>query len=640
MTRIYSRKDTPSLARNKKKLNYFKRGRINSAKEAREQLVLRNNHERRFNKRLSSLFRKFVNVNMYLYKQTGVYDASVAKQTLDQDLLPLVLSHYKRVSRATWDHNEIRYKPLTKASAFVLGRSKEFDALIDRYFRTRELVLSNISFNMSWQIRGRLAALRAEDLTLDQIARTISSEYIPITRRRAALIARTETHGAASFANHQYHQELANDTGIEMMKKWVATADDRTRSDHADANGQVVAMDEDFTVGGAKMKHAGDPRGGAKNVINCRCVIVYVDAEDELDGTPAAQVEPDDGLDPNWGDVDSVEKKFHDNAGWNNNQTIRNIIKDSPKLNEVFAKSGGAYYMPFQRKIHMPSKYNADRTNVVWKHEYGHAIDDTPKFWERLEAANILDAEDINRVKVHGHLSLGAALQIQADRKMLSGYKRAGNKERAKGFDKDYKWKRDPDFMAKEFGIDLAENGSTMTINSIDELQDKVYAFVDKGTGPLANAAVLEKLMGKDWVKKYMNDVAKGRTTSINYYLESVIDIAEGARYNNGTAWLDNAMTFSRKYGGISNDEINMFSDFIGSVSNNKFFRGHGDSYYKRYGSVVTGVNRDHAGEAFANWFALMGGDNAAFWRELLEFYVPETLKRFDDIIDAIGVIN
>ena len=99
-------------------------------------------------------------------------------------------------------------------------------------------------------------------------------------------------------------------------------------------------------------------------------------------------------------------------------------------------------------------------------------------------------------------------------------------------------------------------------------------------------------------------------------------------------------MGFSRKYGGISNDEINMFSDFVGSVSNNKFFKGHADSYYKRYGSVVTGVNQDHAGEAFANWFALMGGDNAAFWRELLVFYVPETMKRFDDIIDAIGVID
>jgi len=28
------------------------------------------------------------------------------------------------------------------------------------------------------------------------------------------------------------------------------------------------------------MKYPGDPRGGAKNVVNCRCVVVYVDEED------------------------------------------------------------------------------------------------------------------------------------------------------------------------------------------------------------------------------------------------------------------------------------------------------------------------------------------------------------------------
>jgi len=28
------------------------------------------------------------------------------------------------------------------------------------------------------------------------------------------------------------------------------------------------------------MGYAGDPRGGAKNVINCRCVIIYADEQD------------------------------------------------------------------------------------------------------------------------------------------------------------------------------------------------------------------------------------------------------------------------------------------------------------------------------------------------------------------------
>ena len=65
-----------------------------------------------------------------------------------------------------------------------------------------------------------------------------------------------------------------------MLKKWVATNDARTRTAHAQANGQTVDMSEDFTVGGVPMGFAGDSKGGAKNVINCRCVIVYADERD------------------------------------------------------------------------------------------------------------------------------------------------------------------------------------------------------------------------------------------------------------------------------------------------------------------------------------------------------------------------
>jgi uncharacterized protein with gpF-like domain len=65
-----------------------------------------------------------------------------------------------------------------------------------------------------------------------------------------------------------------------MLKKWVATNDARTRSAHSSANGQVVDMSEDFMIGGVPMGYAGDSKGGAKNVINCRCVIIYADERD------------------------------------------------------------------------------------------------------------------------------------------------------------------------------------------------------------------------------------------------------------------------------------------------------------------------------------------------------------------------
>ena len=65
-----------------------------------------------------------------------------------------------------------------------------------------------------------------------------------------------------------------------MLKKWVATNDARTRSTHAAANGQTVDMNENFIVGGSQMEYAGDAKGGARNVINCRCIIIYSDEQD------------------------------------------------------------------------------------------------------------------------------------------------------------------------------------------------------------------------------------------------------------------------------------------------------------------------------------------------------------------------
>ena len=141
-------------------------------------------------------------------------------------------------------------------------------------------ILTGISARMATRISKLIEVGRADNLTLPQIAKLVSDKFLIISRSRAALIARTETHNAASFANNAYHKTVEQDLGVKMLKKWVATNDARTRSTHSAANGQVVDMSEDFIVGGVPMGYAGDSKGGAANVINCRCVIIYADERD------------------------------------------------------------------------------------------------------------------------------------------------------------------------------------------------------------------------------------------------------------------------------------------------------------------------------------------------------------------------
>ena len=270
---------------NTKRLNDFRQGRINVRGEARRQLVLRNNLEKRFFKKLNTLFRKFLNVHMHLYKQYGIYEPAVAEQSLNEDFFPLILAHYKKTFQSVYTLNENKYSMLRKADeAFVFGRSVDFEAVVNEYFTGRQLILAGITERLATRISKLIEQGRADNLTLPQITKLVSDKFLPISRSRAALIARTETHNAASYANHSYHKTVEKDLGLKMLKRWIATNDGRTRPAHSAASGQTVDMNEDFLVGGMRMGFAGDSRGGAANVVNCRCVIVYADERD-MDST-------------------------------------------------------------------------------------------------------------------------------------------------------------------------------------------------------------------------------------------------------------------------------------------------------------------------------------------------------------------
>ena len=101
--------------------------------------------------------------------------------------------------------------------------------------------------------------------------KAVSEGYLGDTIR----IARTETTRVEGSARQAVGDE-GKRRGFKMWKRWVATADDRTRDDHAAADGQEVPNDEPFEVGGEQLMYPGDVSMGcsAWNVCNCRCTIV------------------------------------------------------------------------------------------------------------------------------------------------------------------------------------------------------------------------------------------------------------------------------------------------------------------------------------------------------------------------------
>lgn len=270
---------------NQKQISRFRRGRVSAQKERRKQLRIRNNLERSVRRKLTSLFGKFVNTRAYLYREFGQYDEGTATRDLSSELFPVMLSHYRRIFRTIFDeNNKVNTLEEVKEDALVFGRNVDLEPLIEEYFRARGLILSGISAGIANRVQKIIRDGRAEGLTLVQIAQNIEKNVRPITRIRAATIARTETHNAAGHAHHKYYKQVEADYGSVLKKKWVATNDTRTRTAHAAMNREKpIFMDEPFIVGGVPMMHTGDPDGGAKNNVNCRCVIIYVDELDVVE---------------------------------------------------------------------------------------------------------------------------------------------------------------------------------------------------------------------------------------------------------------------------------------------------------------------------------------------------------------------
>ncbi len=92
--------------------------------------------------------------------------------------------------------------------------------------------------------------------------------------KQALRIARTEGGRTSSLAQ-QESSERAEELGVKMEKRWLATLDAKTRDTHQALDGQTVPIKGDFTSNGYKAK---GPRlfGVASEDINCRCTTINI----------------------------------------------------------------------------------------------------------------------------------------------------------------------------------------------------------------------------------------------------------------------------------------------------------------------------------------------------------------------------
>jgi len=245
------------------------RNRISIRREYIEQNRLRIGFERKLRLQLQTLFAETGQKAQQDYRDAG--SLINTQRDFSNNLKAILDSHY----RAVIDEFGLRILRYQKEDSQFEIIIREF---IKMYGATR---VTQISGTTLAQIQRIIRAGELEGLGVSVIATNIfESMRGSFSRIRSATIARTETHTAASYANHAVNASLKIPN---QKKRWVAVSDERSRQWHQVMNGKEVELDEDFIVRGIPMGYTGDPRGGAANVINCRCVTLYVTPEDEIE---------------------------------------------------------------------------------------------------------------------------------------------------------------------------------------------------------------------------------------------------------------------------------------------------------------------------------------------------------------------
>tara|TARA_X000001388_G_scaffold23803_1_gene16276 strand:- start:2158 stop:2931 length:774 start_codon:yes stop_codon:yes gene_type:complete len=163
------------------------------------------------------------------------------------------------------------------------------DPIITQY--SSQFSAMNVS-NITETTRASLKLEISRGLDTGQEINTIAKNIeksVAFSLWRSTMIARTETHQAMNFGN----QEIIKNLGLSRpIKEWASAVDERTRSWHKNMNLMQVDADKDFLVmtpvsGGGfvekPMAYPGDMKGGASNVINCRCFTFNYDADDLVD---------------------------------------------------------------------------------------------------------------------------------------------------------------------------------------------------------------------------------------------------------------------------------------------------------------------------------------------------------------------
>jgi SPP1 gp7 family putative phage head morphogenesis protein len=180
------------------------------------------------------------------------------------------------------------------------------------------------------QVTASVTSSILQGKSIPRMANDLQSRMRDMSRASAIRTARTAV-TAAENAGRLDTYRSAQDMGIKLKKRWLATLDNRTRHAHAMLDGQTVDVDKPFKVDGYELMYPGDTSAPGYLVYNCRCTqIAEVDGEDTSSGGRRA-------IDPETGETVLVEDMtYAEWAGWKKEEAKKPAFTTSTQKYEFY----------------------------------------------------------------------------------------------------------------------------------------------------------------------------------------------------------------------------------------------------------------------------------------------------------------
>lgn len=137
--------------------------------------------------------------------------------------------------------------------------------------------------DLAWgkrQITAQVTSGILQGESIKHLADRLQNHIPDMNRNSAIRAARTAVTGAQNAGRMDSYTQ-AEEMGIRLKKRWMATLDNRTRHSHQLLDGQTQDNDKPFHSILGDIMFPGDPDAAPANVYNCRCTLIA-----EVEDTP------------------------------------------------------------------------------------------------------------------------------------------------------------------------------------------------------------------------------------------------------------------------------------------------------------------------------------------------------------------